>query len=199
MSGKQPHEYAPSHRKGELVLKHCVLFDEQTIAARVDELARTIAQELPEPTPVLIGLLTGAFIFLADLVRALGRLGMEPQVDFMAVSHYGPLTASSGLVQLHKDSALDLKGRTVLLVDDILDSGRTLSMVRDHLIGRGPSWLRTCVLLDKPSRRQVSISADYIGFEVPNAWIIGYGLDAHGEGRGLPYVASVEAPERART
>lgn len=181
------------------MLKHRVLVDEQTIAARVQELARAIVADLPEPTVIMIGLLTGAFVFLADLVRALGRLGIEPQVDFMAVSHYGCSTASSGLVQIHKDSALDLKGRPVLLIDDILDSGRTLSMVRDHLVGRGPSWLRTCVLLDKPSRRQVAIHADYIGFEVPNVWIIGYGLDARGEGRGLPYVAAIEAPERART
>lgn len=181
------------------MLKHRVLFDEKAIAARVEELAQTIAKGLPEPTPVMIGLLTGAFIFLADLFRALGRLGVEPQVDFMAVSHYGHSMQSSGLVQIHKDSALDLKGRPVLLVDDILDSGRTLRMVRDHLAARDPSWLRTCVLLDKPGRRQVAISADYIGFEVPNVWIIGYGLDARGEGRALPYVASVEAPERART
>lgn len=174
------------------MLTHRVLFEEQTIAIRVQEMARAIAQDLPEPTPVLIGLLTGAFIFLADLMRALGRLGIEPQVDLMAVSHYGPLVASSGLVQIHKDSALDLRGRAVLLVDDILDSGRTLSMVRAHLAARGPSWLRTCVLLDKPSRREIAISADYSGFEVPNAWIIGYGMDASGEGRALPYVASVE-------
>lgn len=174
------------------MLTHRILFEEQTIAVRVQDLAYAIAQDLPESTPILIGLLTGAFIFLADLVRALGRLGIEPQVDLMAVSHYGPLVASSGLVQIHKDSALDLRGRAVLLVDDILDSGRTLSMVRDHLAARGPSWLRTCVLLDKPSRREIAISADYIGFEVPNAWIIGYGMDASGEGRALPYVASVE-------
>ncbi|MDE2059075.1 MAG: hypoxanthine phosphoribosyltransferase [candidate division NC10 bacterium] len=180
------------------MLTHRVLFDEQTIAARVDELAYAIAQDLPEPTPVLIGLLTGAFIFLADLVRALGRLEIEPQVDLMAVSHYGPLVASSGLVQLHKDSALDLDGRVVLLVDDILDSGRTLSMVRAHLAARNPRWLRTCVLLDKPSRRQVAINADYVGFEVPDAWMIGYGLDAYGQGRGLPYVAVLETVDPAR-
>ena len=140
------------------MLTHRVLFEEQTIAIRVQEMARAIAQDLPEPTPILIGLLTGAFIFLADLMRALGRLGIEPQVDFMAVSHYGPLLTSSGLVQIHKDSAVEIKGRPVLLVDDILDSGQTLSMVRDHLAARGPSWLRTCVLLDKPSRREIAIS-----------------------------------------
>jgi hypoxanthine phosphoribosyltransferase len=181
------------------VLTHRILFDEATIATRVRELARVIAADLPEPTPVLIGLLTGAFIFLADLARELGRLGIELQVDFMAVSHYGHSTESSGLVQVHKDTALDLTGRPVLLVDDILDSGHTLSMVRAHLAARHPSWLRTCVLLDKASRRQVTISADYVGFEVPDAWMIGYGLDAYGQGRGLPYVAALEMPESMKT
>jgi hypoxanthine phosphoribosyltransferase len=117
----------------------------------------------------------------------------------MAVSHYGHSTESSGLVQVHKDTALDLTGRPVLLVDDILDSGHTLSMVRAHLAARHPSWLRTCVLLDKASRRQVTISADYVGFEVPDAWMIGYGLDAYGQGRGLPYVAALEMPESMKT
>jgi len=174
------------------VLKHHVLFDEMTIARRVEQLAQAIASDLPSPAPNMIGLLTGSFVFLADLVRALARLGVEPQVDFMAVSHYGLATESGGVVQIRKDISLDLTARPVLLVDDILDSGRTLSLVRDRLVERGPSWLRTCVFLDKPSRRVVPISADYIGFEVPDVWIIGYGLDAGGEGRALPYVAAVE-------
>jgi hypoxanthine phosphoribosyltransferase len=175
-----------------LVLKHHVLFDETTIATRVAQLAQAIASDLPSPSPSMIGLLTGSFVFLADLVRALARLGVEPQVDFMAVSHYGLATESGGVVQIRKDISLDLTARPVLLVDDILDSGRTLSLVRDRLVARGPSWLRTCVFLDKPSRRVVPISADYIGFEVPDVWIIGYGLDAGGEGRALPYVAAVD-------
>lgn len=174
------------------MLKHHVLFDETTIATRVAQLAQAIASDLPSPSPSMIGLLTGSFVFLADLVRALARLGVEPQVDFMAVSHYGLATESGGVVQIRKDISLDLTARPVLLVDDILDSGRTLSLVRDRLVARGPSWLRTCVFLDKPSRRVVPISADYIGFEVPDVWIIGYGLDAGGEGRALPYVAAVD-------
>jgi len=162
------------------------------IAARVEQLAREISKDLPSPAPLIIGLLTGSFIFVADLVRGLSRLNVQPQVDFMAVSHYGATTESSGLVTIGKDVTLDVSGQSVLLVDDILDTGRSLSLGRDHLAARGPMWLRTCVLLDKPSRRAVPIKADYVGFNVPDVWVIGYGLDAAGEGRALPYVAALE-------
>ena len=177
------------------MLKHRVLFDEAAIAARIAELARSIASDLPNRTPVLIGILTGSFIFLADLVRALARLNVEPQIDFMAVSHYGATTESSGLVTIGKDVTLDVSGQSVLLVDDILDTGRSLSLARDLVRAKGPIWLRTCVLLDKPSRRAVPIEADYVGFNVPDVWVIGYGLDAAGEGRALPYVAALEPEE----
>jgi hypoxanthine phosphoribosyltransferase len=180
------------------VLNHHVLFDEATIAARVDQLALAIRKDLPDPAPVIIGLLTGSFIFLGDLVRALARLGVEPQVDFMAVSHYGASTESSGQVLVQKDTALDLTRRSVLIVDDNLDSGRTLSLVRDRLLVRRPSWLRACVFLDKPSRRIVPITADYVGFEVSDVWVIGYGLDAGGKGRALPYVAALTREDEAR-
>ncbi len=178
------------------MLKHRVLFDEAAVGARVAELARAIRDDLPDTTPAVVGLLTGSFIFLADLVRALARLGIEPVIDFMAVSHYGATTESSGMVRIHKDLAIDIRERPVLVVDDILDTGRSLRLVRDHLAARRPSWLRTCVLLDKPSRRVTDISADYVGFEVPDVWIIGCGLDAGGRGRALPYVAAVEEPVR---
>jgi hypoxanthine phosphoribosyltransferase len=158
----------------------------------VEQLAREISKDLPSPAPLIIGLLTGSFIFVADLVRGLSRLNVQPQVDFMAVSHYGATTESSGLVTIGKDVTLDVSGQSVLLVDDILDTGRSLSLGRDHLAARGPMWLRTCVLLDKPSRRALPIKADYIGFEVPDVWVIGYGLDAAGDGRALPYVAALE-------
>ena len=174
------------------MLRHRILFDEATIAARVEQLAAAISKDLPDPAPLVIGLLTGSFIFLADLVRALARLNVEPQIDFMAVSHYGSATESSGQVKLYKDTTLDMTVRAVLLVDDILDTGRSLSLARDLVRAKGPSWLRTCVLLDKPSRRVVPIKADYVGFEVPDVWVIGYGLDADGEGRALPYVAVLE-------
>ena len=174
------------------MLKHRVLFDEAAIAARIAELARSIASDLPNRTPLLIGILTGSFIFLADLVRALARLNVEPQIDFMAVSHYGSATESSGQVKLYKDTTLNITARAVLLVDDILDTGRSLSLARDLVQAKGPIWLRTCVLLDKPSRRAVAIEADYVGFDVPDVWVIGYGLDAAGEARALPYVAALE-------
>jgi len=158
----------------------------------VEQLAAAISKDLPDPAPLVIGLLTGSFIFVADLVRAMSRLNVHPRVDFMAVSHYGATTEPSGQVKLYKDTTLDITARAVLLVDDILDTGRSLSLARDRLAARSPTWLRTCVLLDKPSRRTVPINADYVGFEIPDVWVIGFGLDAAGEGRALPYVAALE-------
>ena len=158
----------------------------------MEQLAAAISKDLPDPAPLVIGLLTGSFIFVADLVRAMSRLNVHPRVDFMAVSHYGATTEPSGQVKLYKDTTLDITARAVLLVEDILDSGRSLSLARDWLAARSQTWLRTCVLLDKPSRRTVPINADYVGFEIPDVWVIGFGLDAAGEGRALPYVAAVE-------
>ncbi len=174
------------------MLKHRVLFSEEDIAARVDELARAIKEDLSSSDPIIVGLLTGSFVFIADLARAAARLGLEPQFDFLATSQYGASTISKGKVEILKDLALDVRGRAVLLVDDILDSGRTLLLVREHLAAQAPAWLQTCVLLDKPSRRIVEIKADYVGFEVPHDWFIGYGLDAAGQGRALPYIAAVK-------
>jgi hypoxanthine phosphoribosyltransferase len=180
------------------VLSHRVLFDEQVIAARVTELAKEICADLPDRTPLMIGLLTGGFVFLADLVRAAARLGVEPRIDFMAVSHYGLGTEAKGKATIRKDTTFDLRGRSVLVVDDILDSGYTFQSVRDYLAAREPAWFRTCVLLDKPSRRCVDIQADYVGFTVPDVWVIGYGLDAGGEGRALPYVGALEGAPTSR-
>lgn len=174
------------------MLRHHILLDEATIAARVEELAAAVSKDLPDSTPIIIGILTGSFIFVADLVRALSRIDVEPEMDFLALSHYGAATAPTGIVKVVKDVTLDVSGRAVLLVDDILDTGRSLSLARDRLAARGPMWLRTCVLLDKPIRREVQIKADYVGFEIPDVWVIGYGLDAGGKGRALPYVASLE-------
>lgn len=173
--------------------QHRILIDEASIRTRVAALAGEIARDVPEPRPIFVGLLTGSFVFVADLIRAATGAGIEPLVDFMAVSHYGAGTESDGIVQIHKGLAGEVRDRSVLLVDDILDTGLSLRLVRDHIAARAPAWLRTCVLLDKPSRRVTDIRADYVGFAVPDVWVIGYGLDAGGTGRGLPYVAALEA------
>ncbi len=174
------------------MLKHRVLFTEAAIAARVQELAQAVVRDLPTVQPIVVGLLTGSFVFVADFIRAAAQLGLEPQVDFAGVSHYGSATESVRAAKIYKDVGLDVRGQAVLVVDDILDSGLTLRLFRDHLAAREPLWLRTCVLLDKPSRRVADIQADYVGFQVPDLWIIGYGLDAGGRGRALPYIAAVE-------
>jgi hypoxanthine phosphoribosyltransferase len=175
------------------VMQHRVLFDEHAIAARVGELAVAVSADLPAgAVPLMIGVLNGSFIFLADLARAVARAGVAPEIEFLSASHYGRGRAPSGAVHLEKALARDLRGMAVLLVDDILDSGHTLRLVRDHVLAREPAWLRTCVLLEKPSRRTVEIAADYVGFTVPDVWVVGYGLDAAGSGRALPYLAVAE-------
>ena len=174
------------------MLQHRVLIEAATIAARVAALAETIAGDTRSTELTVIGLLTGSFVFAADLVRALAGHGVDTLVDFMSVSHYGTGVQSTGLVQIRKDIAIDVRGQHVLLIDDILDTGLTLDLVRGHLAARQPQSLRICVLLDKPDRRLVRIDADYVGFVIPDRWVVGYGLDLGGHGRGFSYVATVE-------
>jgi hypoxanthine phosphoribosyltransferase len=169
-----------------------VLIDEKTIEARVSELANLIATDLPTRQPILLGLLTGSFVFLADLVRQLSRHGIEPKVEFIKVSHYGDTSEASQSVSFLREQLPHLTDEVILVVDDIFDSGFSLHAVHEHVRQQNPSWLRFCTLLDKPSRHQVDLKVDYIGFEIPDAWIIGYGLDLGGEGRALPYLAAVE-------
>lgn len=174
------------------MLPHRILIDEETLKARVEELAGAIARDLEGRRPILLGLLTGGFMFLSDLARALARRGVEPEVDFLFVSHYGSGSDPAQTARIERDTSLNVSGKAVLVVDDIVDSGRSLAVVVEHVSCRKPTWLRTCALLDKPSRRTAPIKADYVGFEVPDAWLIGYGLDLGGEGRALPYVGAVE-------
>jgi hypoxanthine phosphoribosyltransferase len=174
------------------MIPHRVFIDERAIGARVKELARAIAHDLEGRQPILLGLLCGGFVFLADLARELSRLGVEPRVDFLSVSHYGTGTDPTRRVVIQKGTELKISGQAVLVVDDILDTGQSLQVVVEHLIQQKPVWLRTCVFLDKPSRHTVPIKMDYVGFEVPDRWFIGYGLDLGGEGRALPYVGEVE-------
>lgn len=167
------------------------LFDESEIASRVEELARTAADRLPNDF-VIVGLLVGSFVFVADLVRALHRVGCNPRVEFMRLSSYGLGRENSGNVRLIGEFEPDLSGRTVLLIDDIVDTGRTLLYARDLLHGKQVSGILTCALVDKPSRRQVAIGLDFVGFTVPDIFIVGYGIDYAHEYRHLPYIGMIE-------
>lgn len=171
--------------------KLTTLFDEGEITARVEELARKAASRLPDNF-VAVGLLVGSFVFIADLVRALYRLGCSPAVEFMRLSSYGTGRESSGKVRLVGEPELDLSGRAVLLIDDIVDTGRSLAYARDLLRGKQASSVLTCALLDKPSRREVPIEVDFVGFTIPDVFVVGYGIDyAHGY-RHLPFIAKID-------
>ncbi len=164
-----------------------ILISEDAIGARVEELALQISADYAHADEiVLVGVLRGAFVFLADLAR---RIVVPRRVDFIALSSYGASTESAGDVHLLMDVAADLAGRHVLLVEDIVDAGYTLDFALAHLAGCKPASLKSCVLIRKPKREQVSVKIDYLGFEVPDVWVVGYGLDYTGQYRALPYVA----------
>ncbi len=167
----------------------------ETIARRVQELGAEISRDYAGRVPVLIGILKGATVFLADLVRA---LSIDVEVDFMAISSYGRGTVSSGTVRLLKDLDLDISGRDVLVVEDIVDSGLSLDYIRRILETRHPRSLSLVALLDKRERRQTGVDVGYVGFPVPDAFVIGYGLDFGELYRGLPEVAVLSADEIER-
>lgn len=161
----------------------------EDLSQRVDSLAGELANIMPKHFTMIV-LLKGAFVFGADLYRALGRLGMRPELDFMRLSSYGKAKTSSGEVLL-TGSIPEVVDRDLLLVDDILDTGRSLQFANDYFLDRGAKSIRSCVLLDKPSRRVVSITADHIGFSVPDQFIVGYGIDYAEDYRYLPYIAVI--------
>ncbi|MBF0357562.1 MAG: hypoxanthine phosphoribosyltransferase [Magnetococcales bacterium] len=167
------------------------LINEAEIKTRIKTMAKEIAPHM-EKNVVVVGLLKGAYVFTADLVRELARLGVVPIVDFMVLSSYGKSTESSGTVEVKLDCEEDLSGRQVLLLDDILDSGRTLSFAVDHLEKLGASSVLTAVLLDKPSRRNNSFTADFSGFTIDNLFVVGYGIDFAEHFREHPYVGFVK-------
>jgi hypoxanthine phosphoribosyltransferase len=167
------------------------LFDENKIGLRVDELAREAAFRLPGDF-VVVGLLVGSFVFVADLLRALYRIGCNPIVEFMRLNSYGTRRESSGSVRLVGDFELDLSGRSVLLIDDIVDTGRTLLYARELLRDRQASSILTCALVDKPSRREVPIEVDFVGFTIPDVFIVGYGIDYAHRYRHLPFIAKID-------
>jgi hypoxanthine phosphoribosyltransferase len=166
-----------------------ILIDAGEIEARVRALAQEIRRDHPEGVH-LVCVLKGAFMFLADLARALED---SATLDFMAVSSYGSSTKSSGQVQLLKDLDAGLEGRDVVIVEDIVDTGLTLTYLQDILRARSPRSLKTACLLSKPSRRQVDVKVDYIGFTIEDKFVVGYGLDHDEKYRNLPYIAVIAA------
>ena len=164
-----------------------ILLNETEIARRVGSLAEEIAAGASRDLLVVV-ILKGSFVFAADLIRALERAGVEAQVDFMTLSSYGEATTSSGEVALVRDIAETVAGRDVLIVDDILESGRTLAFARDLMRERGAASVKTCLLLDKVGKRSVPIEADFKGFEIGDKFVVGYGLDHAHHFRGLPYI-----------
>jgi hypoxanthine phosphoribosyltransferase len=166
-----------------------VLIPEEAIARRVDELARRISADYASVDElVLVGVLRGAFVFLADLTR---RLTVPCRVDFVALSRYEQ-GAEPGAVRLVMDLRVPVTGKHVLVVEDIVDSGHTLAYLLDMLRARHPDSLRTCVLTRKPDRLAVDVTLDYIGFDIPDRWVVGYGLDYGDRFRTLPYIGVVE-------
>ncbi len=176
---------APVVTGGRLV----ALYSEEAIRRRVAELAAAIRADVGEAEPVLVGILKGAFVFLADLIRA---LDIPLRVDFVRVASYGERAESAGRVAITKDVELDLAGRDVVVVEDILDSGLTAQVVLDHLAHRGPRSLRLCALVDKRERRRVSVNPDYVGFVLDRGFIVGYGIDYAERYRHLPGIYTLE-------
>ena len=162
-----------------------VLFSQQQLEQRVDEIAQQINRDYADKEILLVSVLRGSFIFMADLARKITR---PCRVDFMSVSSYGKGTSSSGQVQITKDLSEDISGMHVIVVEDILDSGNTLSYLLRLLEQRHPASIRLCTLLDKPERRKVEVSVHYSGFTIPDAFVVGYGLDYAERYRNLPYI-----------
>ena len=168
-----------------------VLFTAAEIAARVDVLAAQIARTIPADF-VMVGLLKGAAVFVADLARALDRAGARPEIEFMRLSSYGLAKESSGAVQLLSEIPADLAGRPVLLVDDIVDTGRSIAYAAAQLRRRGIADLWTCVLLDKPQRREIEVALDFVGFTIGDVFVVGYGTDYAEKYRYQPYIGAKE-------
>ena len=162
-----------------------VLLSEDDIAARVAEIGAQISRDYAGKRLVMVSVLKGSVVFMADLMRA---VTVPAEIDFMSVSSYGSGVKTSGVVKIIKDLDNDLAGMDLLLVEDILDSGMTLEYIKKLLLGRNPNSIKICTLLDKPERRKADVAADYKGFEVPDEFVVGYGLDYAEKYRNLPYI-----------
>ena len=169
-----------------------VLLSEEEVDARIRQLGEQISKDYAGKDIYLICILKGASFFACELAK---RITVPVFLDFMSVSSYGKSSESSGVVKIVKDLDEPLQGKHVLLVEDIVDTGKTLSMVKKMLLARNPASLKICALLDKPERREVEIETEYIGFEVPDQFIVGYGLDYAQKYRNLPYIGVLEFKE----
>jgi hypoxanthine phosphoribosyltransferase len=162
-----------------------ILYSQEDLAGIVCRLGAEVRRDYEGKNPILISVLKGAFIFMADLSR---EIGIDGEIEFLGVSSYGAGSSSSGQVQIIKDLSMNVEGRHLLVVEDILDSGRTLQYIMEILTMRRPASIKLCTLLDKPDRRAVPIKADYIGAEIPDEFVVGYGLDYAERYRCLPYI-----------
>ncbi len=167
-----------------------VIFSPDQIAARLEELAREIARRRLENL-LVVAILKGSFVFAADFIRALHRAGLEPEVDFVTLSSYRKSTSSSGAVEILRDLDLDVAGRNVLIVDDVLDSGRTLAYVKDLIAARCARTIHCCVFIEKQVPRSVDIVADFCAFACRNEYFVGYGMDVAHQYRQYPFVARI--------
>ena len=174
-----PAPYDTNPELGELVVP------EDVLQARIAELGREITEDYQGRPPLLVGVLKGAFVFMSDLARS---IDLPVEFDFMAVSSYGAATKTSGVVRIVKDLDLDLSGRHVLIVEDIVDSGLTLSYLRKNLLARGPASLEVCALLVREGNARTEVDLKYVAFRIPPAFVVGYGLDVAERYRNLPFV-----------
>jgi hypoxanthine phosphoribosyltransferase len=166
-----------------------ILIPEELLQEKIGEIAARISEDYDGRRILVIGVLKGAIFFISDLVR---RLTVPCELDFMAVSSYGASTHSSGVVRILKDLDIPIAGRHVLIVEDVIDSGLTLSYLLKNLTSRGPASLEICTLLAKPGYRRLNITARYVGFELPDVFVVGYGLDYAERHRNLPFIAAFE-------
>lgn len=165
------------------------LISQEEIETKVIELAKKIEMDYKNQEVLIVGVLKGAFVFVSDLVR---NINLDLSLDFIAVSSYGMSTESSGVVKINKDIEMDLTGKNVIIVEDIIDTGLTLKYIKEYLSGKNAKSVRICTLLDKPSRRKCNVDVDYVGFEIEDLFIVGYGIDCNEKYRNLPYIAYVQ-------
>lgn len=170
-------------------IKGKILLTQEEIWAKAKEMGKQISEDYAGETLVLIGTLKGAVMWMADMMK---NITLDTEIDFVSASSYGSGTVSSGSVIIKKDIDLDIEGKHVLIIEDIIDTGNTLKYLKDYFLGKNPKSVKICTLLDKPSRRAADVRADYIGFTVEDLFIIGYGLDFDQKYRNLPYISYLE-------